>query len=101
VPALSPYRLFWLLMAAMVLLIVGVGMTLAVAKPLAALLPGWVSWGLRGLFFLSVIGVVLVACPRCRQRMFNRVGAYGFPPQRACVACGYDLDTPYGSAPGK
>jgi hypothetical protein len=97
----SPYRLFWLLMAAMVLLIAGTGITLAVAGPLAGFVPEWLGWGLRGLFFLSVIGVLLVACPRCHQRMASHLRAYGFPPERGCAACGYNLNTPYGSATEK
>jgi hypothetical protein len=93
---LTPYRLFWLLMGAMILLVAAMGLTLAVGGRPPLGLPEWAVWSIRGVFFLLLCGMAFVACPRCGSRMMFRLRDYGFPPQRTC-ACGCNLDRPFQS----
>jgi hypothetical protein len=92
---LTPYRLFWLLMVAVILLCFATGLTLAVGTRPPLGLPDWAIWSIRGLFFLLLLGLAFVACPRCGSRILFRLKAYGLPPARACAACGHNLDAPF------
>jgi hypothetical protein len=94
---LTPYRLFWLLMVALILLAAAMGVTLAVGGRPPLGLPDWAIWVIRGLFFFLLVAVAFVACPKCGSRIVLRLRDYGFPPQRNCAACGRNLDAPFAS----